>query len=364
MTCYRYGSHTELGPELREPGPHKLAWPVAILTGCGITAGTTYALVRWVQHLIATAVVSSDPNYWMEEARTKAYDACYLGCNDCNDPSWAYNACTMTAKAVVAGITCDGNQMWNWQDRYPVPCLQAVGEFYKTSALKSLKQSYRNRLAIIILTVLAGVLGAAFVLILWKRATVSLTWRDRETSGACPPPRSLVRKEEEIEEIGKSSNIPKSRGRLARHFAFFGGLAALVGKANAYSCTGYSSVVNQYFVNNDSTIFGVIHGWLSDCYDYQCACHDVCSGTGDSRSCNTYCSTCTGVDAKPSWYVNQIIPRVQGCGFNLVDKVEGDVSTRIANSLIERNFWVKVSVNTYNLTTVTDPLVLCLHAIG
>jgi hypothetical protein len=32
--------------------------------------------------------------------------------------------------------------------------------------------------------------------------------------------------------------------------------------------------------------------------------------------------------------------------------------------LIERNWWVKISINTYNLTDETDPSVLCFRAIG
>ena len=58
------------------------------------------------------------------------------------------------------------------------------------------------------------------------------------------------------------------------------------------------------------------------------------------------------------------MPKVESCGFKSVDAVEGDVNLRVANALIERNWWVKISVNTYNLTDETDLSVVCLHAIG
>jgi len=90
--------------------------------------------------------VSSDPKVWMDQARTHAYEACYIGCHNCDDPRFAAAACARTAQAVnVSGVfTCDGSRMWNWKDRYPLACLQAVGEFYKVEALAALKQTYRN----------------------------------------------------------------------------------------------------------------------------------------------------------------------------------------------------------------------------
>jgi len=113
-------------PTLREWVRHKLdrilprlAVPMGLLVGGGIFAGTTYALVVRVQWLMATATVSSDPNVWMQEARTKAYDVCYFSCTDnCNDVNYAWNACARTALANVTGIQCDGAKMWNWV-RFP-----------------------------------------------------------------------------------------------------------------------------------------------------------------------------------------------------------------------------------------------------
>jgi hypothetical protein len=339
----------------------KVTFPASILVGCGITAGTTYALVRWVQHLIATAKVNAEPVVWMQEARTKAYDACYYGCSDCSDTWWAYNACNMTSRAIVPGMTCDGNKMWNWKERYPLECLHAVGEFYKADALKRLKKSYRNRLAIIILTILAGFIGAVIVYMLWKKAATSLKEKARiarENSLVWPTKKYPL---PDVDE--KASPTPRG-GRFNRKLVFLGGLAALSSsKANAYACTGYDNKVNKYFINTNKTMFGVVHGYLADCYDYTCNCFTTCSG-GSMPSCTTSCSICTQVATGTASYVKRVMPKVESCGFTVVDAVEGDVNFRVASALIEKNWWVKISVNTYNLTDETDPSVMCLHAIG
>ena len=342
-----------------------LALPAAIVAGCAITAGTTYALVRHVQHLIAHAKVDSNPATWMQQARTRAYDACYQGCNDCGDVNWAYNACAMTAKANVTGMTCDGNKMWNWEYRYPIECLQAVGEFYKAMALKKLKQSYRNQLAVTILTILAGILGAILVFNVWRSLTKRCKARAddaREKARVWP---------QKVAYSYAEKQSPSSKGRNRRGFSriavLFTSFAALLGKTGAYPCAGYGSVVDQYFINSNNTLFGVVHGWISDCYDYTCDCTTSCSGgdpTTGSSSCSTTCSTCVGVDEAPSYYVNRTLPKVQACGFKLVDAVEGDVNLRVANALIEKNLWVKISVNTYNISGETDPSIACLHDIG
>lgn len=136
---------------------------LAAVAGAGITAGTTYAVVHHVQHLITTAHVSSDPAVWSTMAQTKIYDPCYNGCNDCGDINYAYNACQRTAALNLTGVICDGNAMWNWLERYPAPCLEALGDVLKASALANVKQHGRDQLALIILTVLAGVVGGVVV---------------------------------------------------------------------------------------------------------------------------------------------------------------------------------------------------------
>ena len=91
----------------------KLRLSHALLLGSAITAGTTYALVKHVQHLIANAQVSSDPAVWIQKARDDGYGACCNGCDDCHDVSFAYNACEKTSRAIVPGINCNGTSKWN-----------------------------------------------------------------------------------------------------------------------------------------------------------------------------------------------------------------------------------------------------------
>jgi len=77
--------------------------------------------------------------------------------------------------------------------------------------------------------------------------------------------------------------------------------------------------------------------------------------------CSTTCSTCTTSNAAPIEYVNATLGDIKACGFELVDALDGDVNMRVANPLIEKKWWVKISVNKFNLTDVTDPSIFCLH---
>lgn len=387
----------------------KLAIPLAVLVGSGITAGTTYALVARVQHLIATAAVSSDQTVWMAEARAKAYEPCYLGCSDCGDPSYAFNGCLKTSTAGVAGVLCDGNLMWNWRDsdRYPPECLRALGQQYQADALNSLKQSYRNQLAIITLTVLGGVAGGFLVWWAWRRWMRNRA-RKHAVEDAPPPPQSwrswprpvtmptwrrrapaerAVPEEEEEGGAEPSSTTEtttpapteKTRrtggGKFSRlKLLFTGGLALSgAGKASAYACTGYDPVYDQYFVNANRTIFGVVHGWFSNCWDERVcvqSCSTRCSSTSSGgQSCSTTCTpNCwyvTHSNRAPIQYVNDVLPKVTKCGFQLANSVPGTAGVRVANADIERTWWVKISVNGYNITdpSVTDEMVFCLHDI-
>jgi hypothetical protein len=341
----------------------KLRLPVIVLTGANITAFTTFALVRHVQHEIANAKVSSDPGKWMQIARTEAYDACYYGCNDCDDTDWAYNACKMTARANVTGVICDGNLMWNWAARYPIDCLKAVGEFYKAEALRKLKQTYRNQLAVIILTVLAGIIGAVITCKIWNCTAAICQARARSHPSSGPFRYQAASKEPSPPPyfLPKMRGGGRSAGRIALITTAF---ASIVSRSRAYPCTGYGPIADQYFINANQTLYGVVHGWFSDCYDYTCSCTTSCvggGGDGSEGSCSTTCSTCTASDAAPIEYVNATLGHVKACGFELVDAVDGDVNMRVANPLIEKKWWVKISVNKFNLTDVTDPSIFCLH---
>lgn len=364
----------------------QLALAAAIIVGCTITATTTYGLVRHVQHLIATATVSSDPKVWLQEARTRAYDACYFGCDDCDDPQYAFKACQKTASANVTGILCDGAQMWNWKDRYPIECLQALGVQYQKAALKAKKQSYRNQLALIILTILAGLIGAILVY-LWLEHRQSVRARQKKHSdrryGQAPTPPSYTPTpppsygSKEVNSISPSHD-QRSKGTWRRLFTFqWLALFGLFRTAHGYACTGHNPVSNQYFVNDNHTIFGVVHGWLSNCYQVQectTSCTTSCSGGGGSSgsgySCSTSCSeSCwfvTYTDHAPEDYVNYTLPAIEACGFGLVDAVEGDTNVRVANPGIERLHWVSISVNGYNVTDLnaTNDQIWCLYRIG
>lgn len=122
-------------------------------------------------------------------------------------------------------------------------------------------------------------------------------------------------------------------------------LAALPAKASAYPCTGYDDVRYQYFVNPTHTIYGVVYGWISNCND---------------TKKRTYSNV------SPADYVSAILPSIVGCGFEMVDAVEGDANLRVASVGIERGWRVRVCVSGYNVTrsTETDGSVVCLHDIG
>ena len=344
-----------------------LRLPVAVLIGANITAFTTFALVRHVQHKIANAKVSEDPWKWMQIARAEAYDACYYGCNDCGNTNFAYNACKMTARANVTGVICDGNLMWNWASRYPIECLEAVGKIYKAEALRKLKQTYRNRLAIIILTVLAGIIGAVITYKIWSCTVARCQARARSRPSSSPS-----RYRTAAEEPSSPPYFPprmRGGGRSAGRIALITTtLASIVSRSRAYPCTGYDPKANQYFINADKTLYGVVHGWFSNCYDYKCRCNTVCWDMGSDRSwysswkwCSTTCSTCTKSNVAPIKYVKAALGHVTACGFELVNAVDGDVNMRVANPLIEKEWWVKISVNKFNLTDVTDPSIFCLY---
>jgi hypothetical protein len=101
-------------------------------------------------------------------------------------------------------------------------------------------------------------------------------------------------------------------------------------------------------------------------------CGESCIGGGSSLTGGATAQMCTPdfcpidvMDHPPSYFVNQTSPKVEACGFELVDNVEEEVSLlRVGNPFIETNRWVKISVNVFNLTDETDPSVWCLYGIG
>lgn len=305
-----------------------LAKHIAFVIGAAITAGTTYALVKRVQNLLANSYVDPSPATWSSAARTQVYDRCYLGCpDDCSNPRYAFNACQRT---VSLPGNCDANKMWNWAERYPEACLAAMGDVLRDRALEGLRQSYRNQLAIIILTVLGGVVGGVIAYRLMKQCVVK---RDLKAAQASLNPPAYRK---------KAPGAGKSRLKL-----LFGGFLTLFGReAQAYACTGHHQAADQFFVSPNGTIGGVVHGWFSNCYDLKLAF----------------------TNKAPAEFVRDAADRVEACGFRLVDSaaVDGSAGVRVANAKIERDYRVKIAVSGYNVTRSdeTDEMVLCLHAIG
>lgn len=375
--------HGEYGhPDKPRPALHRFTnriipfLPIflAFLFGIALTAGTTYALVIHVRHIVNTATVSSDPAIWSQKARTHGYDRCYNGCSgaddsDCaDDPDFVANACDRTAEA---GTACDAALMWNWREgRYPEECLVAVGEIYRDKALAALRRKRRGQYGLVVLTIFGGLVVGWVTYKLGRRAVAS--WDERRRQ---PPrtkragnawPRSHGQRRD-----GKESG---SAGRPSSFKTIFTGFLCFGSRAHAFACTGYGVAQYQYFVNSNGTISGVVEGWMSNCYHYQ-VCTDVCSqscSTSSSGSvschqtCSTSCTTHTRADKQPQFYVSRAANKVIDCGFELIDTIQEDVGLRVANAGIEKNYWVRISVNGYNITSrdATDDEVWCLHKIG
>ncbi|KAK0665426.1 hypothetical protein QBC41DRAFT_379695 [Cercophora samala] len=182
--------------EERESMLPKLGLPIALLVGAAIMGGGTYAVVAYVQNLVANAAVDDDEAKWLRLARTDAYDGCYLGCTSCDDPSFAYKACQLTTRVDVKGVICDANKMWNWavEDRYPRECLKAVSKVIMGDALEDLKNHYRKRYAIVTVSILGGLAVGFLVYFLWRKYT-----KPKETPkpwspyGQAAPPFSIKR---------------------------------------------------------------------------------------------------------------------------------------------------------------------------
>ncbi|KAI3322153.1 hypothetical protein HD806DRAFT_139279 [Xylariaceae sp. AK1471] len=348
----------------------KLALPLALLVGSAITTGTTYALVVRVSKLIRNAKVSSDPAVWMNQVRIRDYDPCYLGCDDCTDTEYSYKACIRTASIQTGNpnITCDGTKIWNWADRYPIACLSARGEHYRNIKLEALKQDYRNQLAIIILTVLGGLVGGMIVYAYWMHKTAKMRERAQAAASHWPGWR-------------------RREARVRRHnrikTAIFGLLPVFAKGANAYLCVKGGSV-NMYLTNRDRTISVNVRGWLSDCYDEthctwkwnysapNCS-FPSCLDRGYSvlgcsaQECMVQsCQTTTYIRKTPLDFVRDILPQIKQCNFRAPHGRYPVASLRLANPGFEKNWWVRIDVNGYNVTNPeeTDWEIACLHSVG
>ncbi|KAI1264216.1 hypothetical protein F5Y18DRAFT_437034 [Xylariaceae sp. FL1019] len=326
----------------------KLALPLAVMIGGTITGGTTYLLAAHVSKLVRNARVSDDAEKWMKKSR-EVYDACYLGCHDCADAAYSYKACLKTASFQTPDMdfVCDGTKIWNWVNRYPETCLRAGGEHYRLEALEALKHSYVNQWALIILTILGGILGGFGVYILWRRITARMRARAEATETIWPSwRRRQVRKQ-------------RQQGWKQTVFSL---LPLFAKTASAYACNEHGPPADLAFVNRNKTISVNVHAWLSDCDD-----EDICTTTLFENQPITSCTTTVTVMLSPMDYVHDIIPPIMACGFHPGLPVEAPLpNVRLANPSFEKDWRVRLEVNGYNVTNAdeTDPEILCLHDIA
>jgi len=79
------------------------------------------------------------------------------------------------------------------------------------------------------------------------------------------------------------------------------------------------------------------------------------------------CQTVVVVEKVPKDFVDRVVPKVRACGFQIRDAPDGkQLTTRVGNAGIEKNYWVRISANGLNVTKPdeTDKMVMCLHGIG
>ncbi|RDI79617.1 hypothetical protein Vi05172_g10359 [Venturia inaequalis] len=297
----------------------------------------TFLVVKVCLRAYAEGRAQSYSANWSGIARERAYEPCYNGCADCLDTQFALRACEKTTEVNVPGVICDGNQLWNWQHRYPDVCLEALGEMYRTDFKRTLLQSSEWRLLLTVLPIFFSLVVFLLVgrvcLRGYKRkfATAASAIAPAPTNGASiplstivPPParassatvhpysdpappygrphRSSRRIDSlrgggtsfdpELEKVREELNEPQEQseqgtaegtsGKLNSKSTFRRipavlGIAALFGRTNA---TGapicMDDLTVRHFANADHTIFGNVRGWLaSECGEFPCYCRDV-----------------------------------------------------------------------------------------
>ncbi|KAH8910361.1 hypothetical protein BR93DRAFT_964252 [Coniochaeta sp. PMI_546] len=315
--------------------------PVPFVCGLITCISLTLLWVLYVNHLVSTATIPGDGEHWSARARHEAYGICYDGCNDCIDVSKIEDACAMTGYTQLA---CDARRMWFWAERYPTECLQAVGSVLAEKDLKRKRFKLRFLYILAVLTIAAGLPAyeATDRFVGWrKRQQRRARYRRRDGSGASPTTPLL-----------RATTVSTSLLSILLY-------ASVV---MAYACTDWHAVHNQPFVSRiDPTLFGNIHGWLSDCYTESYPCGSTCDPEQkSSTTCTTEWCSRERPDASPADFVRNAAKLVTTCGFEMVDIVPGIVDRRIANPRIEGNLWVKISVNRFNGSDGIDGQVLCL----
>jgi hypothetical protein len=296
------------------------------------------SIIGWtlfVNYLVKTAHVSQGADYWVDLARHQTYDLCYNGCNDCLDVDRIEHACLMTRNVNILGVDCDASNIWTWADRYPMECLVAVGDIYKHEALWWKKFWLRG---------------------LWLLNTLSvfvykIVYAISQSNSDKAQYRSVHRQR-------RNSSAP-----LLTAFTVSILAVTMIPSVAAYRCTRMSPTYDQHFINADGSLYGVIHGWLSDCYDESYSCGESCStAISDGRkSCGPILCSLPRVDKPSSYFVDSAAHRVMSCGFQFTKSVPEEARKRIANSRIEGKLWVKVSVNHFNESNSVLEQVQCLY---
>lgn len=247
--------------------------------------------------------------------------------------------------------------MWTWGDdeaKFPQECLGAVGELYREDALRRKRFWFKGLYA---LTLLAFPLGyGIFLGVQWVLREINAAGGNEW--GGSPRPRIRT---------GNASarNIDTRTPLLAAAILAL----VFVPQVEAYACLK-GEAYNLLFTDPSRTLFGVVHGWLSNCHDESYSCGETCtttrSGGSNYQDCTTDWCNRERVDKTPQMYVNALVPWIQKCGLRLVDHVPDIIDKRVANPNIEGKFWVKISVNRINNTDGVglDKYVNCLWWIS
>jgi hypothetical protein len=245
---------------------------------------------------------------------------------------------------------CDARDIWFWADRYPSHCLEAVSKIFENDAVWRrqlwLRSLYLLSLVFGVLAYWVTCLGFEWLVRTYERRRRRAVTVRREDGGIRAPllPPSAV-------------------------LAIVLILTILVNPAVAYPCPSYYPPYDRRFANANGTVFGVIHGWLSDCFDetYECGKSCTTSPSGGEVTCTPISCTRSKPYMLPMDFVDRAAWRVKKCGFRFVDAVPGVVDRRIPKPSIEEKLWVKIAVNKFNSTDggeeKWDDGVRCLYEI-
>ncbi|PVH69224.1 hypothetical protein DL98DRAFT_522316 [Cadophora sp. DSE1049] len=335
---------------------------LAILLGSSATLPSTYFGWHLTSKIIASVHVSSNQAHWVGRARDEAYNLCYDGCNDCLDVKMIESACRLTAIVHVPEVVCDANQLWTWDEdaKYPLECLVAIGDIFKEDELAWKRFWYKP------LYLVALLVAASMGFFVWAISLGILDgfqiFEPRPTEYQAigqPPARPQI--------PARRQSTPNIKTPLLATAII---LLSLPVQVRAYACTTQPAH-NALFSSPDNTLYGVIHGWISSCYDETYSCGESCTSSASSgqKSCDAiYCSH-PRTAKTPREFVNEAAERIVECGFRMVDFVPGVVDRRVPNPRIEGRLWVKVAVNRFNGTTgdggesEVDGMVKCLYDI-